>query len=109
MKTNSRYPLCFRLLLCEDSQDKVGLSVGLKGGGDDEVLAGGQTDAGAHLPEVNEGLGASARLVAQEEIFLQVDILTASVLRSAGEKNKAMNLAACSKITWRTEEEHFSK
>lgn len=84
MKTNCRHPLCFWLLLGEDSQDKVGFSVGLKGGGDDEVLAGGQTDAGAHLPHVNEGLGASARLVAQKETFLQVDILTASVLRAAG-------------------------
>lgn len=92
MRTNSRHSLCFRLLLCEDSQHKVGLSVGLKGGGDDEVLAGGQTDAGAHFPQVNEGLRASARLVAQKERFLQVDILTASVLRSAGEEEAKLKM-----------------
>lgn len=79
-----RHVLCFRLLLSEDPEDEVGFSVGLEGGGDDEVLPGGQANAGAHLSQVDEGLRASARLVAQKEIFLQMDILTASVLRAAG-------------------------
>lgn len=41
--------LCLRLLLSEDPEDKVSLFVGLKGGGDDQVLSGGQAEARAHL------------------------------------------------------------
>lgn len=72
--------LSFCLLLSEDSQDKVGLFAGLKGGGNDDVLSGRKTQPGADFSQVNESLRACARWMAQKEIFLQVDILAASVL-----------------------------
>jgi len=46
-----------RLLLGEDAQDEVGLLVRLEGGGHNDVLAGGQPDLVAHLPQVDEGFG----------------------------------------------------
>lgn len=86
-----RHVLCFWLLLGEDPEDKVSLLLGLKGGGDDEVLSGGKTNPRAHLSQVNESLRASAGWMGQKEIFLQMDILTASVLR-VGEKNTPVNI-----------------
>lgn len=62
--------LRLRLLLSEDPEDKVRLFVGLEGGGDHQVLPGGQAEARAHLAQVDEGLGASAGRVAQKEVFL---------------------------------------
>lgn len=81
--THTGHVLCLRLLLGEDPEDKVSLFVGLEGGGDDQVLPGGQAQARAHLPQVDEGLGARTRRMAQKEIFLQVDILAASELAGA--------------------------
>lgn len=93
-----RHILCFWLLLSEDPEDKVSLLLGLKGGGDDEVLSGGKTNPRAHLSQVNEGLRASAGWMGQKEIFLQMDILTASVLRVGGE-NTPVNMHLHSLMT----------
>lgn len=68
---------CVRLLLGEDSQDEVSLLVWLKGRRHNDVLAGGQPDLVAHLPQVDEGLGPCPRLVSQEEVLLQVHMLAA--------------------------------
>lgn len=73
--------LCLGLFLREDPEDKVSLFVGLKGGGDDQVLSGGQAETCAHLSQVDESLRACTRWVTQKEILLQVDILAAFELR----------------------------
>lgn len=65
--------LSLRLFLCEHPQDKVGLLRGLKGRGDDQVLAGREAEPSAHLSQVDEGLRACAGRVAQEEILFHVD------------------------------------
>lgn len=44
------------LFLREHPQVKVCILVGLKSGGDDEVLSRGKTEATAHLSQVDEGL-----------------------------------------------------
>ena len=48
----------FSLLLSENPQIEVSVLVGLKRGGDDEVLPRREGDVVAHLPQVDEGLGA---------------------------------------------------
>ncbi len=59
--------------LWENSEREVGLFLRLECGGYDDVLAGGQPEAWAHLPQVNEELRASAGRVRQEEIPLQMN------------------------------------
>lgn len=45
----------------------------LEGGGDDDVLPGGQPEPRADLPHVDEDLRTSAGRVGEEEVSLQVD------------------------------------
>lgn len=56
--TQKGHVLCLELFLREDPEDKVSLFVGLKGGGDDQVLSGGQAETCAHLSQVDESLRA---------------------------------------------------
>lgn len=70
------------VFLREYPQIKVCVLVGLKGRGDDEVLPRGKTKAAAHLAQVDEGLRTSCRIAAEEEVFLQVHVLKARVLRN---------------------------
>lgn len=79
--TQTGHLLCLGLFLREDPEDKVGLFVGLKGGGDDQVLSGGQAETCAHLSQVDESLRACTWWVPQKEVLLQVDILATFVLR----------------------------
>lgn len=53
----SRNSLELCLFLREDANTKVSVLVGLEGGRDDEILAGGQTETRANLAQVDEGLG----------------------------------------------------
>lgn len=57
----------------ENSEDEVGLFVGLKGGGDDDVLPRRQPQPRADLPQVDEELRARTGGVSEEEISFQVD------------------------------------
>lgn len=66
--------LCLSLLLREDAQAEVSILVGLKCGGDDQVLPRRKPEPGADLPQVDEGLGASLLAMRQEEVFVQVDV-----------------------------------
>lgn len=50
--------------------------MGFKGGGDDDVLSWRKMDALRHLPQVNVGLTFSFGGVVQEEVLLQVLILS---------------------------------
>lgn len=75
------HSLRLRLFLREHPQDKVRLLRGLERRRDDQVLARREAEPGAHLSQVDEGLGASAGRMAQEEVLLHVDAGTASVLR----------------------------
>lgn len=59
--------------LGENPEDKVGLLVRLKGGGDDDVLAGRQPQPRADLPQVDEELRARAGGVREEKVTLEVD------------------------------------
>lgn len=60
-------------LLGENPEDKVALSVRLVGGRNDDVFPGGESQARADLPQVDEELRASAGGVGEEELPLQVD------------------------------------
>lgn len=53
----------------------------LEGGGDDDVLARRQPQPRAHLPQVDEELGASAGGVGEEKVPLQMDPRPARKLR----------------------------
>lgn len=57
------------LLLREDPDEEVGLVVGLKGGGDQQVVPRRQREALRHLPHVDVGLAASLGRMVAEEIF----------------------------------------
>lgn len=81
----------FSLFLREHPHVKVSVLVGLKGGGDDEVLSRGETEVGAHLSEVDEGLRACFRWVPQEEVSLQMHLPFARVLGK---------WHACKTVTW---------
>lgn len=63
------------MLLCEDPQQEVSISVRLKGGGDDDVLPGGQPELAAHLPGVDEDFRKTVVLVLGEKVLLQVHIV----------------------------------
>lgn len=52
----------------------------LEGGWDDQVLAGRQGEAAAHLSQVDEGFRASGGGVTQEEVLVQVDVSLTTVL-----------------------------
>ncbi len=70
------------LFLREHPHVKVCVLVGLKRGGDDEVFSRGKTEVVAHLSQVDEGLRARCRTVAQEKIPLQVHLPFARVLEN---------------------------
>jgi len=76
--------LCYSLgvggLLGEHAEHKVSLRLGLKGGRHDDVLAGRQAEARAHLPQVDEELRARRGAVRQEVVSLQVDGRLAHIL-----------------------------
>lgn len=70
------------MLLREDSQEEAALLVGLKRGGDDDVLPGGQLEAVTDLPQVDEGATHCHRLLSQQHIWAQVDVGAALILPS---------------------------
>lgn len=74
------YSLEISLLLGEHPQTEVTVLVRLEGGRDDKVFARRQREATAHLAQVDEGLGARSRRMAQEEVAVQVDVSLAVVL-----------------------------
>lgn len=78
--TRCCYSLEVGLLLGEHPHAEVAVLVRLEGGRDDKVLARRQREAAAHLAQVDEGLGACGRRVAQEEVAVQVDVSLAVVL-----------------------------
>lgn len=55
-RTCSILDIC--LFLREHPHIEVPVFVGLKGGGNNEILSRGKTEAVAQLPQVDEGLGA---------------------------------------------------
>lgn len=59
-------------LFGEDPEDEFPLLVGLIGGGHNDVLSGGQAEALGHLPHVNVGSAPSLGGIVQEEVLLQV-------------------------------------
>lgn len=63
------------LLLREDPEDELSLLVGFKGGGDDDVLSGRQTETLCHFPQVNVRLTFSLGGCIEEEVLLQMLIL----------------------------------
>lgn len=67
------HSLRFGRFLRENPEDKIGLLVRLKGGGDDDVLPCGQPQPRADLPQVDEELRASAGGVREEKVTLEVD------------------------------------
>ena len=76
-------------LLGEDPEDEVCLLVGVVGRGHDDVLPRGQTAARAHLPQVDEELGAGAGPMRQEEVSLQVHAGATPILETRrGQRSK---------------------
>ena len=59
-------------LLREHPEDELALHVGVKGGGDDHVLPGGQAEPLGDLPQVDVGLALGRGLGVEEELFPQV-------------------------------------
>lgn len=72
------------LLLREHPDTEVSVLVGFESGGQDQVLPGGEAEAAAHLPEVDEGLGPCGRRVAEEEVPVQVNVPLATELERNG-------------------------
>jgi len=70
----SRNSLELCLFFREDAHAEVSIFVGLKGGWYNEILAGGQTETRAHLPQVDEGLGAGRWAMSHKEVTIQMDI-----------------------------------
>lgn len=64
----------------ENPQHKIALFVWFEGGGNNDVLPCRQTEAWAHLPKVDEQLGASAGRVLEKEVTLQMHTCAAQKL-----------------------------
>lgn len=64
------------LVLREDSEQKLALLVGIKGGGDDDILARFQAETFCHLAYVDIRLAASYGRIIKEEILLQLLLAT---------------------------------
>lgn len=62
------------LLLREDSQAEVGLLVGLKSAGNQDVLARGQPEAVGDFPQVDERLASGQGGVVPEEVLVQASV-----------------------------------
>lgn len=81
-----------RLLLGEHSDAEISVLVRLEGGWDDQVLSRWQLEAGAHLPQVDEGLRPRRLSVGQEEVLVQVDIPLSAKLQTNSQSGKLLTL-----------------
>lgn len=86
----SEHLLKVSMLLRKDPNGKVPVLVGLKRGGDDEVLPRRQTEAVADLSEIDEGLWAGLGRIAQEESPIQMNLSLPCILKQMQGKKDAL-------------------